>query len=918
MDGKREMIKELTNSALSILTEYENDEREGILTREEAQKTAISRIQYLRYGEENKDYFWITDMIPVMIMHPFRSDLNGKDLSDFSDPHGKRLFVEFVTTVKKSEQGFVDYMWQWKDDSLHIVPKLSYVKIFKPWNWIVGTGVYIEDVKEEIASLTNRMIWISVIISTLIAALLFYIIKESLGIERKRIQAVNELHESKEKFRTLVEAATEGLIMLIDGKISFSNNLISKMTGYESSELLNLSFSELFASNNHSEIAEIFSENRVREGKYELKLVRKTGGFAEVLVTSSTTIFYDKSVNIIIVKDLSIDKNIYDSQIDFQKLINNTDAGLFKARIDSKGKFLFANERAIRILGFENFDEMSKIHILGMIADPEERRSLRKTLTDNGAIKNKILRILKKNGESSIVSLSLILINNENSDDMVCDGIIEDVTIHEKEKIHTSGLIAELKTSVFLLEQPVKDFLSPVITMDSDSTLSNAIHMLTINKTDSLLLARNRNNIIGIITSTDIQKRILEMNLDLDNPAYMIMSSPVKYITENTSVLDSIRICEENNINHLVVKNGAEEITGILRTREIYQALTSSLSFFILKVKKAETDFELKQCYTSLKKLIIPLIKSDLSVKYITGITSAFSDAVVRRIIELKLIDSGKPPVGFSFICLGSEGRMEETLFTDQDNAIIYEDVPREQENIVHEYFLKLGEQICDSLNYIGYSFCKGNIMAQNPKWCKPLSSWKKYFTDWITTPESQNLLDATIFFDFRNIFGDEILTETLKLLVSSSIANNPLFLYHLAYNTYSVKASHITSGNILTDRNADIIDLKEAISPITMFARTYSLQNNLNCSNTIERLTALKEKTILTEKSADEIMYSYNFLMKLRFRNQTELLDKNLPLSNLMNTKKMIETELFLLKKVLSSIPDIQNKIKTDFRLTT
>ena len=99
MDGKREMIKELTNAALSILSKYETDEREGILDREEAQKTAISRIQYLRYGNENKDYFWITDMHPTMIVHPFRNDLNGQDLTNFTDPHGKKLFVEFVEFV---------------------------------------------------------------------------------------------------------------------------------------------------------------------------------------------------------------------------------------------------------------------------------------------------------------------------------------------------------------------------------------------------------------------------------------------------------------------------------------------------------------------------------------------------------------------------------------------------------------------------------------------------------------------------------------------------------------------------------------------------------------------------------------------------------------------------------------------------
>jgi CBS domain-containing protein len=278
----------------------------------------------------------------------------------------------------------------------------------------------------------------------------------------------------------------------------------------------------------------------------------------------------------------------------------------------------------------------------------------------------------------------------------------------------------------------------------------------------------------------------------------------------------------------------------------------------------------------------------------------------------------GPPPVGFSFICLGSEGRKEDTLFTDQDNAIVYPDVPEDQKNDVNEYFMKLGERACNSLNYIGYSFCKGNIMAKNPQWCKPLSAWEKYFTNWITTPEPQNLLDATVFFDFRSIYGDEILTERLRKTVSGSIKDNPLFLYHLAFNTFNTKPQHISSGNILSDKNAELIDLKSAVTPFIMFARTYSLQNNILYSNTIERLTALKEKHIISEKIVDEIVFGYNFLMKLRFRNQVDLSENNLPLSNSLNSRNLIDPELFLLKKVLGAIPDYQNIIKTDFRITT
>ncbi len=917
MNGKREMIKELTNSAVSILSKYENDERDGLLTRDEAQKTAISRIQYLRYGEENKDYFWITDMTPVMIMHPFRDDLNGKDLTNFTDPHGKRMFVEFVSTVKKSEHGYVDYMWQWKDDSLRIVPKLSYVSIFKPWNWVIGTGVYIEDVKREISALTKRMIWISTAISILIAVLLFYIIKQSLSIERKRIQAENELHKSKEKFRTLVEAATEGLIMLIDGKISFSNSVISKITGFESSELLNLSLNEIISRNNYKDILAVFSENPVREGKFELNLNMKGGGSTEVLVTSSTTMYYDKAVNIIIVKDISTDKKLYTSEINFQKLVSNLDIGFFKARIDPRGKFIFANDKAIRILGYESFEDLSKTHILRLIADPDERKYLSKILTESGSVKNKVLKINKKSGDYSFIALSMVLVNDENSDDLIFDGIIEDITLQEKDNLQTTNLVAELKANEFLLEQSVRDFLTPVKTLDADSTISDAMRILTVNKTDSVLLTRNGDNYLGIITSTDIQKRILALNLDLDNPAYLIMSSPVKYVNESIPVLDAIRISDENSINHLVVKNEAGEISGMLRTQDLHKALVGSLAFYIGNVRRAETESELKQCYNDLKKLIIPLIKSEVYVKHITNISTAFSDAVLNRIIELTITEIGSPPVPFAFICLGSEGRKEETLFTDQDNALIYEDVTKEKESDVNEYFLKLGKRVCDSLDFIGYSFCKGDIMAKNPQWCKPVSVWINYFNGWISTPEPKNLLDACVFFDFRTVFGDETITERLRSSVSDSVKENPLFLYHLAYNTFNTKPPHISTGNILSDRNADIIDLKGAVSPITMFARTYSIQNNIESTNTFDRLVALKEKQILTETTVDEILFSYNFLMKLRFRNQADLLKNKLPLSNSMNIKKLIEMEVYLLRKVLLVIPEIQNKIKTDFRIT-
>lgn len=183
---KREMIRELTESAWSILATFETWERDGKMSRREAQERAVEQIRNLRYGPEKKDYFWINDKIPRMVMHPYRTDLEGRDVSKFQDPRGKRLFMEFVRVVEASGAGYVDYMWQWKDAPAKIVPKLSYVKGFEPWHWIIGTGIYIDDVHAEIALMRRKLSVISVGILFVVSLLAFYIIRQTLHAERMR------------------------------------------------------------------------------------------------------------------------------------------------------------------------------------------------------------------------------------------------------------------------------------------------------------------------------------------------------------------------------------------------------------------------------------------------------------------------------------------------------------------------------------------------------------------------------------------------------------------------------------------------------------------------------------------------------------------------------------------------------------
>jgi signal transduction histidine kinase len=203
MTGKRQGLQQLTQSAWSTLNLFHSKAQKGLISHEQARRQAIQHLRQLRYGPEREDYFWINDMTPRMIMHPYRLDLEGKDMSGFTDPAGKQLFVEMVDIVKSKDAGFVDYLWQWKGDLNKIVPKVSYVKGFAPWGWIIGTGIYIEDVRQEISTITRQLIYACSGIMALFLMLSAYIIWQGTKAKKERITA---LEQSRLKEKQLLVA----------------------------------------------------------------------------------------------------------------------------------------------------------------------------------------------------------------------------------------------------------------------------------------------------------------------------------------------------------------------------------------------------------------------------------------------------------------------------------------------------------------------------------------------------------------------------------------------------------------------------------------------------------------------------------------------------------------------------------------
>lgn len=921
MDRKREMIRELTNAATSILDKYHRDEAEGLLSREDAQKTAISRIRYLRYGDENKDYFWVTDTIPIMVMHPYRPELNGQNLSTYQDPHGKKLFVESVQIAREQGHGYVDYMWQWKDDSSHIVPKLSYVRAFKPWGWIVGTGIYIEDVKKEIASLTASFLRISLIISFVVALILFWVGRQSFRIENKRLKAEEELRESREKYRSLVEASTEGLLMVMEGRSIFTNPVMQAMTGIPEEHLLEIVPEEI--TEEHGALLPMLGikEKDPVPSPVETMLKRGDGTTLPVLVNASPVVFNNRNAVILSFRDLSAAGSPAGQQglehSRFMTLMDTLGIGVFRATMDTRGRFTDANRAALQILGYKELDELAGQYILEMFTELDDKKGFRNQLLRDGFLKNQILKLRRKNGQPAVVSISLVIAPDSRTE-LLCDGIMEDITFQRKDSTFSDSLANDYNRFSQLFLQPVKNLMQPALQVGYKETLEEVAQNMTTGGQRAALVMSEEGEPLGFVSDSDIRSRALAGRIPLQTPVFQIMTSPVVSVSQDALVMEALALFRTRKVAQLMVFDNFRKLTGIFGQRQLMEILEAFPALASLALEGAPTIQAMAAYRQKFIQSLLPLIETTRHPVPVYSSLAILSDTITRAIIERVLSELGPAPAEFCFFSLGSDARREQTLSTDQDNALIFRDVDEQNLPGALAWFNQFSTRVCTALDEVGYTFCKGNIMAMNPQWCQPVSAWKSCFNRWINKAGAKDLLDINIFFDIRPVSGDQSLISELQTYIFGLTQANPAYLFHLAQNTLMLKPQVGFWGNILLETAGappETVNIKEAIMPVVNFARIYALKNSIEAAGTLQRLDILLERNVLLESSYTNTVQAFEHLNLMRLKHQAYLLRKDLKPDNLINTKTLSDLDKVIIKKVIAGIGTLLSKLSYDFK---
>ena len=924
MERKREMIRELTNSAWSILAEYHGDEQAGTLTRAQAQAMARSRIEFLRYGRESKDYFWLQNLEPRIIMHPYRKDLNGQNVSNFRDARGVRIFVEFANLVRRQGEGYIEYYWQWKDDPNRVVPKESYIRGFEPWGWIIGTGIYLEDVRAEIARVQRNLMHTLLLITVLVALLLLYVMQQSLTLERERSEAEESLRDSNARYRALVEATTEGTLLVLDGRCRYANPIFLDLLGYTEEELGLLDLADLLVETPENEAAWA-NVRRMQAGEavgdgFDGLLRRRDGVLIECVFSLSRMAVGEERGFILLVRDVSLQRRrgeaggiSSDRLQTLQQIVEDIPTGVFRARATARGTVTEANGVATGILAAAGGRTDAPLTLASLFPDTAAYDEFLAELQQTGAAERR-LAITTDTPSTRTVDLDAVLARDDEGAGRYVDGVLADVTQHVQRNVEREAIVERLQSSLLFLHEPVGSMQRRAVFCELQTPLNVVAAMITAEQATAAFV-RSDTAVVGIITDHDLRARVIAAQGDLTQPAFQVMTSPLVTIDEHAQVYEALLRMEERGVQHLAVTDDSGQVTGILRNQELLQFQSYGAIVLNREIARAATAEEVVHSCRRTPGLAQSLIDSGAPPDRITRLISSVCDTATERFIALAQAELGPSPVSFAFIALGSQGRQEQTLASDQDNAIIYRFADDRETPGAAAYLVKLGERVCGWLDQAGYPFCKGQVMAQNPRWCQPLQVWKQYFSEWIRKAEPQQLLEFSIFFDFRTVHGEPELAQELRRHVHEALQASPPFLPHLAQNSLLFKPPLRLFGRIVAGGEpAGQLNLKDALMPIVSFARLYSLGQGLHETHTLERLAALAAQGVLPEESQEETAAAYNVLMRLRLRNQAEELQAGRDPGNVVSTRKLRHHEETLLNQSFAQIVAIQKRISQDY----
>ncbi len=450
----------------------------------------------------------------------------------------------------------------------------------------------------------------------------------------------------------------------------------------------------------------------------------------------------------------------------------------------------------------------------------------------------------------------------------------------------------------------------------ASTPLADALAAMEAARVGSVVVTDEAMQPVGILTLKDVLARVTLARVPLATPIADVMTPRPATLSADAPVADALVLMARQGIHHIpLVRDG--RLVGVVSEKDVFALRRLSVEGITAAIARSEDPASLPARAHDIGDLAHSLLAQGMDAENLTAIISSLNDRLTERIITLEYqTDDALIGLRWCWLALGSEGRMEQTLATDQDNALIFAAADDAQREALRAFALRVNHR----LDACGFPLCKGDIMASNPKWCLSLADWQQQFTQWIDHGSPDALLHASIFFDFRPLTGDAALALDLRAWLNRAAQKNPRFLHQMAGNALRNRPPlGLVRDFVLSDDNAHphTIDLKlNGATPFVDAARIFALAAGSPQTNTAKRLREAAHALHIPDTELADWNRAFHFLQLLRLRHQHGQQRAGIPPDNHLNPDTLNPLDRRILKEALRQARKVQARLAMDYKL--
>jgi CBS domain-containing protein len=475
------------------------------------------------------------------------------------------------------------------------------------------------------------------------------------------------------------------------------------------------------------------------------------------------------------------------------------------------------------------------------------------------------------------------------------------------------GVAHGLEERATILKRVSDIMTKSVITVSSEDSLSDAAKEMGLNRVSSVIVLE-KNRIAGIMTERDLVSRCLARSVPLSQPVNGTMTPDPIVITQYAYLYEALATMIDHSIKHLPVVGGKERdgpIVGIITLHDVMKA--NHIGALTSARKLENKDFPLEKVKPMAESMLSSLWNAHAPVFHVLDFMSGLFDRIYQRIlrqVEEALLEEGwESPCQYAFYVMGSAGRKEQFMLTDQDHFLVYE---KHSEGAV-DYFCDFAERVVVELEKAGLRLCDGGMMANQKTWTGSVASWEERLREWSVHSSEETLLKVQNFFSYRFLYGDETLHSTFEDAIKDQLRSSKILLVRLAQVEKSkpVPALHSSIRSILGMDRKTVSIKKNILFPFHHALQILNAAHGNTSGSTREKIDFLTKKRSISEDFAEELSEAFQELMKLYIELKRKDQGDTVHLSTLSTRKKEN------LYKSVKTIREFQHMMLSHYSLT-